>query len=86
MTCHRNYLSEAYDIAESKTGELGMKWLPGAAHIRALVEVINSQNRILEGMGDVLEEVGKQVKDTLKECRPVKKVYSEDELKVGLTD
>jgi len=79
MTNHRNYLQEAYDIAESKTSELGLRYLPEAAHIRALVEVIENQKRILEG-------ISKELDGILKQFREIHEVYSENDFKVSLTD
>jgi len=79
MTINRNYLQEAFDIAESKTSELGLRYLPEAAHIKALVDVIKDQKRFLES-------IQKEIIDTLDEAKRFMEVYSEIDFKVGLTD
>lgn len=59
-TGYRNYLKEAYEIAEDKKTSLGLRWLPEANHIQALVAVIENQRCALEEMNEDIRGVLKE--------------------------
>ena len=78
MTCHRNYLYEAYKIAESTDTEIGMPRLPERRHITALVEVIENQRLELYNIGKVIIRLFDKLEADLE---PIENVYSEDDFK-----
>jgi len=85
MTINRNYLQEAFDIAESKTSELGLRYLPEAAHIKALVDVIKDQKHFLESIHKEIMATLKEAETTVKQ-KMLAYEDSKNDFKVGLTD